>query len=31
MVMRWMTLVLKVIVTQMSRSEMKKLVNAFFC
>lgn len=31
MVMRWMTLVLKVIVTQMSRSEMEKLVNAFIC
>lgn len=31
MVMRWMTLVLKVILTQMSRSEMEKLVNAFIC
>lgn len=31
MVMRWVTLVLKVIVTQMSRSEMGKLVNAFIC
>lgn len=29
--MRWMRLVLKVTVTQMSRSEVEKLVNAFFC
>ena len=29
--MRWMRLVLKVTVTQMSRSEVEKLVDAFFC
>ena len=29
--MRWRRLVLKVTVTQMSRSEVEKLVDAFFC